>query len=84
MGKSIKVKNIDIGQGRPKICAMVIGSNENDILGLAARSNEINCDLVEFRADHFDDILDFDKAKDICKKVRTACKKPIIFTCRRK
>ncbi len=84
MGKVIKVKNVDIGQGKPKICAIVIGDSADEIISLAQEANENNCDMVEFRADYFEGILDLDSAKEIASKVRNTCKKPIIFTCRRK
>ena len=31
MGKVIKIRNLEIGQGRPKICALIIGDTPNDI-----------------------------------------------------
>ena len=84
MSKAIKVKNVFIGSGKPKICAIVLGETGSEILELAAKANEINCDLIEFRADHYANIRDLEKAKDIAAKVRHTCRKPIIFTCRRK
>ena len=84
MSKVIKVKNVYIGQGKPKICAIVLGETVSEVVELAAKANEINCDLIEFRADHFVNILDMEKAKDLAAKVRHTCRKPIIFTCRRK
>ena len=84
MAKAIKIKNIVIGQGRPKICAIVMGKAKEEILELANKANEVNCDLIEFRADHFSEASDLEKLKEIAKEVRTACKKPIIFTLRTK
>ncbi len=82
MGKVVKVKNVDIGQGKPKICAIVIGESAEEILNLAQEANENDCDMIEFRADFYQNILDFDSAKEIASKIRSTCKKPIIFTCR--
>ncbi len=84
MGKVIKVRGLEIGRGRPKICAIVIGNTEREILDLAERANQSDCDLIEFRADHYSKILDEDAAKTILGKIRKICRKPIIFTFRRK
>ncbi|MBO7730622.1 MAG: type I 3-dehydroquinate dehydratase, partial [Lachnospiraceae bacterium] len=84
MGKVVKVKNVYIGQGKPKICAIVLGETVSEILAMVEQANQIDCDLIEFRADYYANILDPEKAKDVAAKVRHACRKPIIFTCRRK
>ncbi len=84
MGKTIRVRNLEIGRGRPKICAIVLGETEREILNLAERANEENCDMIEFRADHYAKITDLDAAKTILGKIRKICRKPIIFTFRRK
>lgn len=83
MSKIVKVKNVNIGQGRPKICAIVLGETQEEILELGERSNEESCDLVEFRADHFQDALELDKVKSLLRKLRKTVRKPIIFTFRR-
>lgn len=84
MPKTIKVKNLSIGQGRPKICALVMGETKEDILELAEKSNSVNCDMIEFRADYFPNITDWDTAQDLLSDLRKTVKKPIIFTFRSK
>ena len=84
MGRILRVRNLEIGSGRPKICAIVLGETEREILQLAERANSENCDMIEFRADHFAKILDLDAARTILGKIRKICRKPIIFTFRRK
>ncbi len=83
MGKVIKIRNLEIGQGRPKICALVIGETEKEILDLAERSNDAVCDLVEFRADHYEHVLDPEQLRKLLLTLRDIIKKPIIFTFRR-
>lgn len=84
MGKIVRIRGLEIGSGRPKICAIVLGETEREILQLAERANTENCDMIEFRADHYSRILDVDAARTILGKVRKICRKPIIFTFRRK
>lgn len=83
MGKVIKIRNVEIGQGRPKICALVIGETEEEILHLAEQSNDAVCDLVEFRADHYENVLDIEKLRSLLIRLREILRKPMIFTFRR-
>ncbi len=83
MGKIVRVKNLMIGQGRPKICAIVLGKTTEEIMDLAEKSNNVDCDLIEFRADHFEDALDLGKTKSLLRKIKRVIKKPMIFTFRR-
>ena len=62
MGKVVKVKNLYIGQGKPKICAIVLGETVSEILAMVEQANQIDCDLIEFRADFYANILDPEKA----------------------
>ena len=82
MSKIVKVKNLNIGQGRPKICAIVLGETSEEILELAERSNSEPCDLIEFRADHYEHALEMDKVKGLLRRLRKTARKPIIFTFR--
>lgn len=82
MAKVIKIKNVDIGQGRPKICALVMGETKEEILDLARQANEADCDMIEFRADHYPQIVNIDEAKSLMQELRRTVRKPIIFTFR--
>lgn len=82
MAKTVKIRNLEIGAGRPKICAIVLGETERDILDLARQAAASSCDLIEFRADHFAKIKDLDAARTILGKIKAECRKPMIFTFR--
>ncbi|MBQ9030780.1 MAG: type I 3-dehydroquinate dehydratase [Parasporobacterium sp.] len=83
MSKVIRIKNLEIGQGRPKICALIIGDTEEEILDLARRSNDAACDMVEFRADIYEHVLDIDRLRELLVKIREIVRKPVLFTFRR-
>ena len=83
MGKVVKIRNLEIGQGRPKICALVIGDTEEEILELAEKSNNVGCDMIEFRADHYRDVTNIDAVRDLLARIRQVARKPMIFTFRR-
>ena len=48
MGK-LQVRNLTIGEGRPKICVPIVGQDEEEILQAAGSLKGHACDLVEWR-----------------------------------
>lgn len=82
--KNIKVKNIILNEGLPKICVPVISVTENEILMEFTKLNNVDIDLVEFRADYYELVQDESKVINLLKKVRDLYKKPILFTLRTK
>ncbi len=51
MARAVKVRNLQIGQGVPKICVPVMGKTKGEILEAARRAVAAGPDLVEWRAD---------------------------------
>ena len=80
---TIKVKNVVIGQGIPKICVSIIGTTNEAILASANKLKDVPHDLVEWRADWFDDVFDFDSVKNTLEELRKILgDTPILFTFR--
>ena len=52
--KTVKVKNVIIGEGMPKICVPIVGRTAEDIIRQAEMTAEASCDLVEIRIDYFE------------------------------
>ena len=69
MIKSCTIKDKIIGEGRPKICVPIVGRTRDDIVAAALEikkeSSRCRIDVVEFRADFFEKLYDFDSVKDI-------------------
>ncbi len=84
MSRIVKVKNLNIGQGRPKICGLVIGTTAEDFLDLAEKSNTVDCDMIEIRIDHFENVTDINQVKSLLRKIKRTAKKPGILTFRNK
>lgn len=79
----IKVRNLEIGTGIPKICVPITGTNREDILGTAERAVSSAADLVEWRADWCEDIFDRPCASDILCGLRQMLGEiPLLFTFR--
>ena len=54
LGKTVKVRNLVIGEGMPKICVPITGRCEEDILAAARAVLEVPADMAEWRADWYD------------------------------
>lgn len=79
----VKVRNIKIGEGIPKICTPIIGVTKDDIIAEAKTFDSIPVDVVEWRVDWFEDAFDIEKVKEVLAELRAALKEtPILFTFR--
>lgn len=66
----VKVKNTVFGEGKPKICLPVVGVSENDILNDIDYVNKLECDVIEWRIDHFEDVQNLEALKSLATKVK--------------
>lgn len=77
------VRDVEIGVGIPKICVPVTGSTEEEILEAAAAIKDSGADIVEWRADWYEDIADFQRAQETLIALRSALgDMPLLFTFR--
>lgn len=77
------VRNIKIGEGIPKICVPIVGRTAEEILDEARNMKDVPKDLVEWRADFFQDVFDFEKVKDVLAGLRKMLgDTPLLFTFR--
>ena len=81
--RPVVVRNIPIGEGRPKICVPIVGKTVTEILDSARQILSLPADVVEWRADHYDDVCKTDKLLDTARALREILgEKPILFTFR--
>lgn len=80
--KTVTVENVEIGAGKPKVIVPIVGKTRQEILEEANIAVESQCDIVEWRVDHFEEILDFAAAAAFSKEVKTAVKMPLLVTFR--
>ena len=82
---TIKVRDIEIGAGAPKIIVPIVGVTKEDILNEAKTFDSIPVDVVEWRVDWFEHVFEFDKVEDVLKELRTALGNiPLLLTFRTK
>ena len=80
---TVKIRNIEIGSGLPKICAPIIGATKEDILAEAENIESLPVDIAEWRVDWFEHAFNFSKVEDVLKDLRTALgETPLLMTFR--
>ena len=83
--KVVKVKEVVIGKGRPKICVSLTGGTKQEILSEAAELKKLPVDLAEWRADYFEQIEHIEDMLDVLWSLEEILEKiPLIFTFRTK
>lgn len=81
----LQIKNITIGEGRPKICVSIMGATKEPLIEQAKKANESPADIVEWRVDYFTDGTDSKKVIEVLKELQEVLtEKILLFTFRTK
>ena len=83
MTKPIQIKNLTIGAGIPKICVPLTGTTMEKICQEAENAKKAAADMVEWRADFFESLLDnaaCDRVLEMLVKILEEI--PLLFTIR--
>ena len=81
--ESLKIRNMELGAGRPKICVPLTGSDQEQLQAEAEAAMKKSIDLVEWRGDCFcrvHDLTEMEQTAKILRQQMGDC--PILFTCR--
>lgn len=80
---TVKVRNVVLGEGMPKICVPIVGVTKEAILDEARAITKLPADVVEWRIDWFENVFDFDALEDVMKGLREVLgDTPILMTFR--
>ena len=80
---TVKIRDIEIGAGAPKIIVPIVGVTKEDIIEEAKTFDSIPVDVVEWRVDWFEGVFDFAKVEDVLKDLRAALGNiPLLMTFR--
>ena len=80
---TVKVRNIEIGSGVPKICVPIVGVTKDEIIAEAKTFDSIPVDVVEWRVDWFDDVFATEKVLETAKELQEVLKDiPVLLTFR--
>lgn len=83
--KQVVIRDLKIGQGKPKICVPIVGTTKEEILQEARliKDGEERPDLIEYRADWYASLLDVDKTIEMLSLLRAELSEyPLLFTIR--
>lgn len=83
--RTVRVRNLTIGEGRPKICVPIVGRTKAEIMEQAKCCLLTEADMAEWRADWFDQVGDDAAVREILRMLREMIKDmPLLFTFRTK
>ncbi len=80
--KVCQVRNIKIGEGKPKICLPIVASSDAEAMEQLAMFDNLKYDLIEIRIDYYKDIQDIQKVLSLLRDIRVSTVKPLLLTCR--
>lgn len=79
----VKVRDVVIGEGKPKIIVPIVAKTKDEIITAAQNLDLDKLDVVEWRADWFDDVFDQDKVLDLLADLRQVLgNTPLLLTFR--
>lgn len=71
--KTVKIRDLILGGGRPKICVPIVGKTESEILTEAEKIADIynkGADLCEWRVDWYESVFSYEKLEETAAKLR--------------
>ena len=81
--KPIMLKNEILGGDKPLICVPLVSVDETSIINEIDEVIRMEPDIIEWRADYFESIMDFSKVINILDVLKTkGGETPVMFTCR--
>ena len=85
MSNTVKIRNLILGEGIPKICVPVMGKERREIACSAHNAMERGPDMIEWRVDYLDNIEDTENICDILRELRSCLgDTPLLATFRTK
>ena len=83
--QTVKLRDVEIGAGVPKIIVPIVAETAEAILEKAREIMNYTFDFLEWRVDFYEDVLDTDKVLSTLKGLRAVLgEKPILVTARTK
>lgn len=80
---TVKIRNIELGSGIPKICVPIVAITKNEILEEAKNLGSIPVDIAEWRVDWYEDVFNMEILKQTLFELRAVLGNiPLLFTFR--
>ncbi|MDO4493731.1 MAG: type I 3-dehydroquinate dehydratase [Clostridia bacterium] len=84
MSKTVRVRNLVIGEGKTKVIVPIVGKTREEIVEKGASFKNYAIDMVEWRVDFYEDVFDTEKLIETAKQLRAALgeEMPLLYTFR--
>lgn len=79
MGNTLQIKGLTVGEGAPKIIVPLVGSTDVEILQEAQLVKELKPDVVEWRADLYEDVESLESVKEMISSIRTVLEEELLL-----
>ena len=80
---TVKIRNVEIGAGAPKVIVPIVGKTKEEILAKGRELASIPLHVVEWRVDFYEDVFQIPQVLETLKGLRAALgETPILFTFR--
>lgn len=80
---TVKIRNLEIGAGAPKVIVPIVGKTREEILAKGKELASIPLHVVEWRVDFYEDVFQIPQVLETLKGLRAALgETPILFTFR--
>ena len=81
----VEINGLKIGEGMPKVCVPLTGASRMDLYEEAEKVKDEKPDLVEWRADFYEDLFDISEMLETLKQLKNILDDiPLLFTIRTK
>lgn len=81
----VMIRGVAIGEGIPKICVPIVGKTREEIIKAAEEIRTLPVDVVEWRADWYEEVFEADVVLDVLQELRRILGElPLLFTFRTK
>ena len=82
---TVKVRNLEIGTGKPKIIVPIVGVTKEEIIAEAKSFDSIPADAAEWRVDWFEHAFEFTEVEKVLRELREILQNmPLLVTFRTK
>ena len=80
--KTVTIDQVTIGEGQPKIIVPLLDRTENALLASAEHIQQLDCDIVEWRIDFFQEVEKPEIVAKLSHKIKKTLNKPSLITFR--
>ncbi len=80
--KKVTIDQLVIGEGEPKIIVPLVDSSKKELLAAAQKISQLDCDIVEWRIDFFEDVKNPQSVAEFSHELKNVLNKPLLITFR--